>query len=61
MAYGLWLQDPASKAYARQLQARGKPGGIIACALANRANRIAFALVRDQVDYDPAKWTLKED
>lgn len=61
MAYGLWLQDPASKAYARQLKARGKPGGIIACALANRANRIAFALVRDQGDYDPTKWTLQED
>jgi transposase len=61
LAYGLWLQDPASKVYARQLKARGKPGGIIACALANRANRIAFALVRDQVDYDPAKWTVEED
>ena len=61
MAYGLWLQDPSSKAYARGLKARGKPGGIIACALANRANRIAFALVRDQVDYNPANWPSEED
>jgi hypothetical protein len=35
------------------LRARGKNGGVIACALAHRANRIAFALVRDQAGYDP--------
>ena len=32
-------------------------GGIIACALAHRGNRIAFALVRDQRPYDPARWS----
>ena len=56
---GLWLQDHASNAYACQLKARGKPFGIIACALANRANRVRPG--PHQVDYDPAKWTLKED
>ena len=28
---------------------------MIGCAMANRANRIAFALVRDQTGYDPGR------
>jgi transposase len=54
---GLWLTDPAAKCYARGLKDRGKHGGIIACALAHRATRIAHAMVRDQTTYDPAHWT----
>src|SRR4051812_37565891 len=54
---GLWLTDPAAKCYARGLKDRGKNGGIIACALAHRATRIAHAMVRDQTTYDPAHWT----
>jgi hypothetical protein len=50
---GLWLNDDAAKAHAAALRARGKNGGVIACALAHRANRIASALVRDQAGYDP--------
>jgi transposase len=57
LGIGLWQCDPAAKAYAAGLKARGKRGGIIACALAHRANRIAFALVRDQTAYDPGRWT----
>jgi hypothetical protein len=57
LGIGLWQCDPAAKTYAAGLKARGKRGGIIACALAHRANRIAFALVRDQTAYDPARWT----
>lgn len=56
LGIGLWLAEPAAKRYGRLLRARGKPGGVIACAMANRANRIAFALVRDQAPYDPARW-----
>ena len=56
LGVGLWLSDPAANAYAGELKARGKPGGIIACALAHRATRIAYALVRDQVTYDPCRW-----
>jgi transposase len=56
LGVGLWLCDPAGKAYAAGLKARGKRGGIIACALAHRATRIAHALVRDQRPYDPARW-----
>ena len=54
---GLWHCDPPAKAYAAGLRARGKHGGIISCALAHRANRIAFALVRDQAPYDQSRWT----
>lgn len=61
LGIGLWLTDRPSKVYAAGLRARGKHGGIIACALAHRANRIAFALVRDQADYDPTCWQPKEN
>ena len=57
LGVGLWLNDPAAKARGSELRARGKKGLVIACAMANRANRIAFALVRDQQPYDPSKWT----
>jgi transposase len=56
LGLGLWLNDPNARQYAAGLRARGKKGGVIACALAHRANRIAFALVRDQTSYDPAIW-----
>jgi transposase len=56
LGVGLWLNDSAAKTYAAGLRARGKRGGVIACALANRANRIAYALVRDQRSYDPTCW-----
>jgi len=50
------MTDPAAKAYGQGLRARGKRGGVIACAMAHRANKIAFALVRDQARYDPGRW-----
>lgn len=57
LGIGLWLNEPAATARAVQLRARGKKGGVIACAMAHRANRIAFAMVRDQAVYDPSRWT----
>jgi transposase len=57
LGMGLWLCDPAAKTYAAGLKARGKHGGIIACALAHRATRITHALVRDHASYDPTRWT----
>jgi transposase len=56
LGLGLWLQDPAARGYAKRLHERGKPGGIIACALAHRANKIAYAMVRSQKPYDPTRW-----
>jgi transposase len=61
LGIGLWLNDPAARAYGQSMRARGKNGGVIACAMANRANRIAFALVRDHTDYDPIRWTRQGD
>lgn len=57
LGIGLWLNDVSAKARGAELRARGKKGGVITCAMAHRANRIAFALVRHQQPYDPNKWT----
>ena len=57
LGMGLWLTEPAAKTYAQGLKARGKRGGVIACALAHRATRIAHALVRDHAVYDVARWS----
>jgi transposase len=56
LGLGLWLTEPCAKAYAAELKSRGKPSGIIGCALAHRATRIAYALVRDQTTYNPSRW-----
>ena len=56
LGIGLWLTDPAARRYGQQLRARGKKGGVIGCAMAHRANKIAYALVRDQTSYDPTRW-----
>jgi transposase len=56
LGMGLWLVDKPSRAYAGTLKTRGKKGGVIACAMAHRATRIAYAMVRDQAVYDPARW-----
>ena len=56
LGVGLLSGDTPAKAYAASLRARGKHGGVIVCALANRANRIAFALVRDQTGYEATRW-----
>jgi transposase len=60
LGVGLWHRDAAARAYAAGLRERGKPGGIIATALARRANKIAFAMVRDQTLYDPTVWRREE-
>lgn len=60
LGVGLWLNDPGAKARGAELRARGKKGLVIACAMAHRANRIAFALIRDQQPYDPTKWTPED-
>jgi transposase len=60
LGMGSWLSDPAANAYGAGLKARGKKGGVVACAMAHRANRIAWALVRDQGSYDPARWARED-
>jgi transposase len=39
LGIGLWRSDPSACRYDQQLRARGKKGGVIGCAMANRANR----------------------
>jgi transposase len=56
LGIGLWRSDPAARRYGQRLRARGKKGGVIGCAMAHRANKIAYALVRDQAGYDPERW-----
>jgi transposase len=56
LGIGLWLTEPAARRYGQSLRARGKKGGVIGCAMAHRANKIAYALVRDQTSYDPTRW-----
>jgi transposase len=56
LGIGLWHADPAAKSYGQALRARGKKGGVIGCAMAHRANKIAYAMVRDQTSYDPTRW-----
>jgi len=56
LGLGLWRTDPAARRYGQQLRARGKKGGVIGCAMAHRANKIAYALVRDQTGYNPDRW-----
>jgi transposase len=55
LGVGLWHNEPAARAYAASLRERGKPGGIIATALARSAGRLAYAMVRDQTTYDPTR------
>jgi len=60
LGLGLWGSDPAAQTYAATLRARGKKGDIIVCAMAHRANKIAFAMTRDHSAYDPTRWTPKD-
>jgi transposase len=55
---GLWHSEPSSRNYGQTLRARGKPGGIILCAMAHRANKIAYAMVRDQTPWQGDRWRI---
>lgn len=55
LGVGLWHSEPAARCYAARLRQRGKPGGIIATAMARIAGRLAYAMVRDQTAYDPTQ------
>lgn len=42
--------------YAAEMRARGKHTGIVRCASGQRANRVAFAMMREQQPFDPKRW-----
>ena len=46
-------QRPSRATQCRAARGRGKPGWVIGCALAHRAYKIAYALVRDQAGSGP--------
>jgi hypothetical protein len=50
------LLDEACQRALVQLAIRPLNGGVIGCAMAHRANKIAYAMVRDQSGYDPDRW-----
>jgi transposase len=55
---GIALHHPDFAAYKhRQLDAGKKPM-VAAIAVAHRAHRLAFAVIRSQKPYDPAKWAI---
>jgi transposase len=52
----LRLGHPDFGRYAQQMIDRGKRRSVVACALGHRANRVAFAMLRDQRPFDPERW-----
>ena len=53
---GLAQHDDQFAAYRQQLLARGKRPKVAAVAVGHRAHRLAFALMRTQTTYDPARF-----
>lgn len=60
LGVGLWHSHPPSRRRAAAMRDRGKAGNVIACALGRRANKIAYAMVRDGLAFDPARWNDDE-
>jgi transposase len=54
---GLAQHEPDFVAYRRRLLEAHKPTSVAAVAVGHRAHRLAFAMLRDQKRYDPAKWS----
>jgi transposase len=53
---GLALHHPDFAAYKRRLRDAGKKPMVAAIAVAHRAHRLAFALIRSQKPYDATQW-----
>jgi transposase len=56
MGTGLALHHPDFTAYKQRLRAAGKKPLVAAIAVAHRAHRLAFALIRSQKPYDAKQW-----
>jgi transposase len=54
---GVGLHHPDFIAYRRELIARGKPPLVALIAVAHRAHRLAFAMLRSQRPFDADRWT----
>jgi transposase len=53
---GLSQHDPEFGAYRRRLIDQHKSASVAMVAVSHRTHRLAFAMLRDQRPYDPAKW-----
>jgi hypothetical protein len=53
---GLSDHHPEFRAYKRQKIAAGKKKTVAAVAVAHRAHRLAFAMIRNQTVFDPQQW-----
>ena len=53
---GLSDHHPEFKAYKRHKIAEGKKKTVAAVAVAHRAHRLAFAMIRNQTVFDPELW-----
>lgn len=53
---GLALHHPDFAAYKRRLRDAGKKSMVTAIAVAHRAHRLAFALIKSQKPYDATQW-----
>jgi transposase len=53
---GLAQHEPDFRAYRARLLAENKKKAVAAVAVGHRAHRLAFALLRSQQPYDPARW-----
>ena len=54
---GLSQHEADFRDYRRRLLDAAKPASVAAVAVGHRAHRLAFAMLRDQQPYDPARWT----
>jgi len=53
---GLSQHEADFRDYRRRLLDANKPASVAAVAVGHRAHRLAFAMLRDQKGYDPARW-----
>ena len=53
---GLRSHEPDFAAYYQRLTSSGKPPLVALVAVAHRAHRLAFAMMRTQSAYDPQRW-----
>ena len=56
LGIGLTLHHPEFAAYKRRLRDAGKKPIVATIAVAHRAHRLAFAILKSQMPYDPTTW-----
>ena len=57
LGMSIGLNHPEFVAYRHRLLSSGKKPMVATVALAHRAHRLAFAMIRSQVSYDDQRWS----